>query len=104
MSNFPSIDSIRKQADEKRSVTDNVFQKAEDDAFDQITSECADIMNNASRNGKPMAYLKTWEFTEDKNDMTYSVNGVKWLDIMKKTNLLERLKKYFDPEDREDGY
>lgn len=86
-----------------KSLEKGRYYEAVEDAYKYIIRDSDMKMKQAAKQGYKRAYLYTWEFTENHEDKTNCFKDVRMLDLVKKSNLIEKLNKYFNPNLSRDG-
>ncbi len=99
-----SIDKLREATTKSKNELDTFYKKACDKAFDTVTSDAYSRMKEAGDRGRERVYLYEWHFLDDPKDDTFSFGNVKMLDIVRKGDLILRLKDLFNPDNDPNGY
>lgn len=97
------IKDVRQKTEVAKTDVQAKYDKATQKAFDYITAHAEKEVEKALQDGRTRAYLYKWKWESD-DKKTYVFNGIRIMDLLKKGDLMDKLKKYFNPDDEEDGY
>ena len=101
---LPNIEDVRKMTTNSKSDFQQKIDTGVSKAFEKITKDSDKKMREAAAEGRSSARLFNWKYCEDPNDNTYKFNGVRIMDLIKKGDLLEKLRNHFNPTNSSDGY
>lgn len=101
LGDISEIRKITKQSKEKYMQS---LEEAGEKAFEKIVEDSFTKIKDAASKGKMRTYLYKWEYVEPGQDNPYTFNNFKIMHLLKESSLLQRLRNYFNPENKIDGY
>ena len=99
-----NIEHIRQLTNKKHADNKKYFEEAADEAFEYIVNGSEDKIYEAASTGRPLTYIYRWKYLKDPVDKTFCFKNVRIMDLLRKTDLLERLRKNFNPDSEQNGY
>lgn len=99
-----NIDEIRKITRESKEIYSQLLEEAAEEAFDEIVKDSLAKIKSAASKGMTRSFLYRWQYVENSEINHYTFKDVKIMELIKRSTLMDRLKKYFNPEGKIDGY
>lgn len=103
------ISEVRKITKQSKEDHGHRIESAADKAFNELTwnqdmGKISEYIKNAAKEGKTRLYLYKWQYVERGEENKYTFDNFKIIDLIRKSSLMDKLKKYFNPEGKIDGY
>lgn len=99
MSKKYNIEELRESSRLALQNRTNDFSKACQTAFDAIIKDADEKIHTAMDDGRFRAYLYIWHYVTDKNDRQFTFNNVRILDLINKSDLIDKLRAHFGSSD-----
>jgi len=90
-----NVDELRKTSKMALQNRTNELTKASQLAFDTIVKDADSKIKTAMANGRFRAYLYIWHYVPDDNDRKFTFNNFRIMDIVSKSDLIDKLRDHF---------
>lgn len=99
-----SIEKVRELTNDARETNEERMSTACDEAFEYITATMKDKILESAKKGKTRTLIYEWEFLSNPDDETYSFNGIRILEILKQTQLINNLRDFVNAKSKHDKF